>query len=212
MAQRLLLLDFDGVMLKSPRLMRYQTQMSAAFVRHHTGMSFKACESLNAQCYPKYGHTVLMMRSLFSSPTSLQEYNDFVFNKKNLAELLPSVEPDAQQHFASFRGLLGKCESAGVGCTVFSNADAMWVNFFLGALSKGTLKLDVLYPTALEELKPNKLAYDRAEDNYQSAQEFWMVDDSIVNLLEPGLRPNWIPMHFTSSSTPTDIQEHFGLL
>jgi len=214
MSQTLLLLDFDGVLLKNRRLTEYQYKQSAAFVQKHTGIGFKACESLNAQCFPKYGHTVLMLNYMFRARVTLKDYNDYVFNKETLETLRPLVDDPTRQHFNSFAPFLEKCERAKVDSAIFTNADYNWVNFFVDELSEDPIfkQMEIMYPTKLSELKPKKHAYDKLEAVNPSAEEFWFVDDSLVNLTEPALRPNWIPFNYRASTKIQDMQNHFGLL
>lgn len=174
----------------------------------------KACESLNAQCFPKYGHTVLMLNNLFNKSVSLGEYNSFVFNKNTLVDLLPYIDSKTKTHFNSFAPFLKKCQRAQADSVIFTNAHHTWIDFFVKELSEDQVFQDmpVVYPSKLAELKPRKRAYNKVETTYPKADTFWFVDDSSGNLTEPSLRPHWVPFHYTANTQILDMQEHFGLV
>ncbi len=213
MVSRMLLIDFDGVVLRNNRCVRYQCDQSAKFVQKVTGMSLKASEALNTQCYPRYGHTVTMLNKLFNSVTTLEEYNEFVFDSKKMSELLDGkFDLHTCQHFTSFDPLIDKCAKADISTAIFTNASLSWVEYCTMKVSPQLLKrVKVVYPRHTKEMKPNRRAYDNIELLFP-VEEYWFVDDSKANLVEPSNRNNWIPFHYIQTSTIKDMQEHFGLL
>jgi FMN phosphatase YigB (HAD superfamily) len=210
----MLLVDFDGVVLRNPRCMRYQSDQSAKFVQKVTGMSLKSSEALNHQCYPRYGHTVTMLNKLFNNITTLEEYNDFVFEPRKISEVLDSeLDLQTRKHFRSFEPLFDRCTRAQINTAIFTNASLSWVEYCSNKISPTLLKsIQVVYPRTTKEMKPDPRAYDNVELLFPDKEEYWFVDDSKANLIEPSKRDNWIPFYYTQSSSMEDMTNHFGLL
>lgn len=210
----MLLVDFDGVVLRNHKCMRYQCDQSAKFVQKVTGMSLKASEALNLQCYPRYGHTVTMLNKLFNNITTLEEYNDFVFDPITMSSMLGSeLDMQTRHHFTSFVPLIDKCANADINTAIFTNASLSWVEFCTSKISPPFMKnVQVVYPRHTVEMKPNRQAYDNIEILFPNKEEFWFVDDSKANLVEPSQRENWIPFYYTPNTTIQDMQDHFGLI
>ena len=213
---KVLLLDFDGVMLRNPKFTRYQTYHSACYVQRVTGMSLQTSETLNKLCYPRFGHTVTMINELFNKKKTLTDYNDFVFDKEKMRCLEKEVDVKTRSHFASFLKLAKKCNDGGIETAIFSNADARWIECCVSiagdARDARTLMSDIITPATIDQLKPQKIAYDIVERRFPSHDEFWFVDDCKQNLVEPSSRDNWIPYHYTDSSSMEDMKDYFGLL
>jgi len=177
-------------------------------------MTLKASEALNLQCYPRYGHTVTMLNKLFNNATTLEEYNDFVFDPKTMSTVLDSeLGLQTRNHFTSFVPLIDKCAKANIDTVIFTNASLSWVEYCTSKIHPPFLNsVKVVYPRQTIEMKPNKQAYDNVELLFPTKEEFWFVDDSTSNLVEPSQRDNWIPFYYTPSSTIKNIQDHFGLI
>ena len=202
-------MDFDGVMLRNQAMTMYQNKKSAMFVQKHTGMSLKACEVLNADYYPKYGHTVIMMNKLFNKDLTLQDYNNFVFDEESLKSMIPLLDTKTVSHYHTFDTLITKCEDKLINTCVFTNAPYVWVNTFQSVLSNK--QLPVIYPKELSLLKPNASAYDAVETSYPLCNTFWFLDDSKGNLHIPEQRMTWVPLHYRPNMTIKFMEDYFGV-
>ena len=192
-----LLLDFDGVMLKDKSLMNYQLRRSAKFVQKHSYLPLSVCEKINAQYYPHFGHTVMMINKLFNKNTTLEEYNDFVFASDRLQRLNKLYTKEAQAHLSDFEKIFEYANTNNMSWFIFTNAHRDWVKNFT---SFDDDKL--IWPCTLDVLKPKLAAYDRVESMFSANEKFIFVDDSRGNLLIPEHRPNkWKPIHFTKEDT-----------
>lgn len=179
------------------------------FVQKHTGMSLKACEVLNADYYPQYGHTVIMMNKLFNRHVTLEEYNNYVFDEVSLKSLIPLVDVKTATQYKSFDTIISKCEDSQINTSIFTNAPYVWVNTFQSVLSGK--QLPVICPAELSLLKPNAGAYDAVEQTYPWCDRFWFIDDSKSNLQIPEQRMAWIPLHYRPNMTIKFIEDYFGL-
>lgn len=215
MGSRMLLVDFDGVVLRNNRCVRYQCDQSAKFVQKVTGMSLRASEQMNRQWYPRHGHTVTMLNNMFDNVTTLEEYNSFVFDRQTMAAEIHDADFDVQTHeqFGNIMNLIDKCNKADISTAIFTNACLSWVSYCTMKVAPRLLqKVQVIYPTRMNQMKPNYLAYDNVELLFPNKEEFWFVDDTKAHLLEPSKRDNWIPFYYTPNTTVRDMQDHFGLV
>ncbi len=203
----IILLDFDGVLLKNRYLTNYQNNRSSKFVKKHTMLPLHVCEKVNQKYYPKYGHTVTMMNELFGVNTTLEEYNEFVFNKKSIQRLHKLYDEDTKKHLRDFNKIFDFANDTNMSWYIFTNAHVNWVKEFgeLGELEELTKDEKIIWPHSLDFLKPQNNAYDRVEKMFAPCEEFIFVDDSHVNLENPSQRKNWFPIHFDKNDTSVSI-------
>ena len=190
-----LLLDYDGVILKNPKLTKYQFNKSAMFVQKHIHLPIQQCEHFNKKYYPKYGHTVTMLNEMFMKPVTLEEYNDYVFNKHDLNKLSPLVCSETKKHARSFINLIDYCEQTNKQWYIFTNAHLNWVMHFSSICDLPVTEDKVIWPRNLSLLKPNKESYDNIEKMFPN-DNYMFIDDSEVNLDIPRSRSKWIPIKF----------------
>lgn len=200
-----LLLDFDGVILRNKQLSVYQSRRSAKFLQKHTSLPLSTCVKLNNTYYPKYGHTVLLVNDLFGKRTTLEEYNDYVFNKDHLQRLNRLVCEKSVEDIRGFENVFKSCARNNMDWAIFSNANINWVSHFseLGGLLDVTPS-KIIYPTTLDMLKPEKKVYDYIESVYEQSTVVF-VDDSTINLVEPEKRDRWIPVHFKKDNDHNSV-------
>lgn len=204
MSRLKLLLDFDGVILKSPKATRYQLDRSAKFVRKTTQLPLDVCKRLNAENYPKYGHTVAMLNRGFKRPVTLDDYNAFVFDPERIERLKPSVfDKEVYLEGVKFRRLFRFCETNGIDWRIFTNAHKDWVTTFGDLLDLPITQSKILWPRDLSCLKPNEGSYADVERRFGPEERFVFVDDTRDNL--PVGRDRWIPVHWDGSVTVTDL-------
>jgi len=194
MAAAKLLLDFDGVILRNKKLSDYQVRRSAEFVKKHVPLPFKDCYNINKQYYPEYGHTVIMVNNLFNKRTTLEEYNEFVYNKKQLAGLV--LDPPSFEHGNAFNMF------ANENTYIFSNAPEEWVGHFSEMLELNIK--NCICPRTLEDLKPLPRVYSALNARF-SGQKIVFVDDSKKNLRPVSNYANWKTMHFTAADNACNV-------
>lgn len=190
-----LLLDYDGVVLKSRSLSDYQLRKSAMFVEKHTKLPFDKCQKMNKKYYPRYGHTVTMLNCLFKKPVTLEQYNDYMFNKKDLHELSWLVFPHTKQHAQSFIDLFNVCDNCNIDWYIFTNAHVDWVMHFARICELPIDEKKVIWPSTLDLLKPKAQSYDNIEKRFPD-ETLIFIDDSDVNLVIPQQRSQWIPIKY----------------
>ena len=196
-----LLLDYDGVVLKSKNLMEYQLRKSAKFVNKHTKMPYNICKDMNKQYYPKYGHTVTMLNKMFDIPVTLKDYNDYVFDFNTIKKLKGLVDLTTYEHGHSFKNVFDYCQANDISWYIYTNAHINWVIYFSYLLDIDIPLDKIIWPLNLSLLKPNQESYDTIEKELLNSN-FIMVDDSMNNLVIPQSRPSkWTPIHFNEHHT-----------
>ena len=192
------LLDFDGVVLRDRRMSMYQTQRSAKFVKLHTALPMKTADFVNKRFYPVHGHTVIMLRERFFKDISLEEYNDFVFDKRALKQL--PVTKEMIEHGKAFRSLFDDFDA-----WIFTNAHWNWIEHFVDVFDLPIGQERVIWPTDLTRLKPNEKAYDLVEAKMKDLGEKKIfVDDSEINLVYPR-KLGWKTILWDSVCTPESL-------
>lgn len=188
---KVLLLDFDSVMVVNSRLKEYQLRRSAKFVQQHTNMHINSCEHLNRTYYPKFGHSVIMVNEMFNKNILLEEYDDFVFSKKQLSTLDKVFDDESKIYTKQFQTVYDYCENNNIECFVFTNAHQNWITHFSDLSGLEIDKQKIIWPHTTDLLKPKKLAYTNVEKQFGENTEYLFVDDSAVNLNIPKTLDNW---------------------
>lgn len=205
-----LLLDFDGVMLKNKGLSTYQQRRSAKFVQKHTYMNLSTCEELNRLYYPTYGHTVTMLNKLFNSNTTLEEYNEFVFDRKQLKRLNNLLDKETINHMISFEKFIDKSNTnQDVSWSIFTNAHINWILHFCERIGlQGFAEDKVIWPVELTYLKPNEDAYISVEKQFDSTDTFIFIDDSLVNI-QAAQQRGWECIWMKDGTDVSDVYNKF---
>ena len=202
-----LLLDFDGVILKNNKLTQYQFEKSCKFVQRHTCLNIDTCRTLNRKYYPVYGHSVTMLNTMFNKKISVEEYDEYVFNKRTLNKLVHLVDDDTLKHSSMFEYIFKHCEKNNIKWNIFSNAHINWIILFsqhmkLNDITEGK----VVWPQSkLNLLKPNEEAYDNIEKMFPSSNLFTFIDDSYVNLDIVQKREKWRTYQMQNDTSFNDL-------
>jgi len=210
--RRVLLLDFDGVVVRNVHLARYQNRRSARFVQLHTKMELNECERLNAKYYPRFGHTVTMLNEMFGKDVSLASYQEFVFCKKAMHDLDEFFYHKSRHHTREFGEVFEYCASNDIACSIFTNAHPEWVSHFTALSGLGMDDTPVVFPETLDELKPNLAAYQKAAailggNGGETTGSYVFVDDSTINLDVAEKEFGWKPFLFGRDHSATSIIE-----
>jgi FMN phosphatase YigB (HAD superfamily) len=198
-----LLLDFDGVVLKNKKLMQYQCDWSARYLHKHTGMPIPVAKDFNAHYYPRYGHTVTMMRKMLKKNVTIEDYNSYMYGD-NIRWLNRFVDKDTYEHGNGFNKVFKECEERNIEVIIFTNVDIRWVLNFSNLLDIPVQRSNVVWPSHLDLLKPSKYSYDLLESVFPSDTKFIFFDDSYKNI-ENAKRPRWTSVLFENKHTAQDV-------
>lgn len=204
-AKQVLLLDFDGVILRNRNLMAYQAQKSAKFVQHHTHLHRDTCERINQKWYPHFGHTVTMLNEVFHKRVALAEYNSYVFNPVAIKRLNNLVDNETAETFRAYEKVFEACLERGWDWRVFTNAHVDWVMHFSNLFASSITEDKIIWPKYTTEMKPYEDAYANCEAMMPDAAMFLLVDDSPTNLVHPKNRIKWVPLQWGMNDNPTGL-------
>ena len=209
---RVLLMDFDGVLLRHPAVLGRIQRRVVTYVQQNVKggyLSETDAARVNRDLYGRYGHTHTGMKKLFLPHTRLSSFNAFVYDPVFLNELYktygkdPEVLSGIQQWNAWFDDQLSSDAGEVDKVAIFTNSPAAWPTMWLDAAGllnrfQEILGSDHVLFEGREDslLKPNKQLYMRLENYHDPHQMLYFVDDSPVNLEPLVHRPQWIPMLF----------------
>lgn len=224
MAQKVLLLDIDGVLLKDKLLLHNVTENVVQYVQKHApikNLDTLQARHLNKLLYKSHGHTLRGMRIAF--PNNAEEYTNScfakeVYNKQLLSNLLKHI--DSSDEFKllheTFQPIIDRCNEKNIPIHILSNAPLEWCcpifcafNISHMVISQDTffhsnhlyfnnslLKPDV----ELYSLIFQKLQQKHNFQNNKGAIECIFVDDSPINLLPILSIGGWTPIQFKSQN------------
>lgn len=184
-----LLVDYDGVVLKSSRMSKYITQRCEAFVRRVTGVHGEAqLKVLNEGLYKTYGHTVHGLRSLGYS-VDASDFNKYVYD--NSTEMQDLFISESDFDLRGLQRLVG-----GTNMYLYSNAPPRWIveTMSLNPVAKHMLSgVKIVGPADRELLKPEPQAYCSVMQvlKLTANDPVWLIDDSLANVQSAAQMPNW---------------------
>lgn len=199
-----LLLDFDGVIIKNKKIIRYQYQRSAKFVQKHLHVPISTADNLNRKYFPKYGHTVIMLNEHFQIPVTLEEYNDYVFPKQQIYRLDSLIDKKTFEHGNDFAKHF---KSKDYQTSIFTNAHVNWVTTFADIFDLPIEEHNIIWPQSLDLLKPMPKAYDNVSDFFKEADRIIFVDDSEQNIEYPSRLQKWQTYHFKPKDTSNTLNQ-----
>lgn len=172
-----LLLDYDGVVLRSAAARDFQTRRSEEFLSRVTGLPISRARIVNAR-HKRCGHTVTLIRQLYPESTvTLEDYNKFVFDARAVRAL--QLEPRAKRELDRAAELVVAVSQIGVDCDVFTNAPSSWVR------DTGFWDIPIISAeNDLDMLKPAAAAFDRVE-SIRPGDFYVFIDDNDSNFCVP---------------------------
>jgi beta-phosphoglucomutase-like phosphatase (HAD superfamily) len=199
MQRHALLLDVDGVILKSRRLLYRVEKNAAVYVHKHT--KSEGSLLLNKSLYVRYGHTLIGLDREFDIQKSLADFNQFVYDKTTLTH--QAVHLNSHEFACATHGIqevLESCKGAGIPVHLFSNAPLEWCLPVAQRLDISPY--NVIACNSLSKLKPNKAVYRHVHralrKKYRTdCLQVVFVDDSLKNLAPLADTLDWLPVHMT---------------
>lgn len=203
-----MLLDYDGVVLRSKKALQYQSIASNEFAFQvlkaaRIDVSRSQCAKINRQHYKEYGHTVNMLRTMFDAKVTLSQYNAFVFDEPSLRRSLSNI--DTTESMAEAHRMVSACLQSGIESCIFTNAHPNWVKHTARGIVR---ELPIIHPgDDIGALKPFEHAYRRVEEAYDE-ENFLFIDDSLANCeAAKKISKRWIGVHF-DTDFDTSLRKH----
>ena len=186
MQRKVVLLDFDGVVLKNHPIHRTVGMKCRTYLQKYVPIRdpIKASE-LNRHLYESTGHTLTGLKEL-GYPVSINEFNNYVYDNIDYSQL-KDLKQTNKSDIDDFRKLKHWCKTNEIKSYIFSNAPWQWCDTILKRM--GENDIDVLNTFCL--LKPNGKLYDAVEHLFPD-HKFYFIDDKMSNLVPVMPRKNWI--------------------
>jgi beta-phosphoglucomutase-like phosphatase (HAD superfamily) len=178
---KVLLLDMDGVITKSPRLSYPIRDRVCSFVSKKLKVSNTKAQGINEHLYKQFGHTLIGLQKIYDPSITLQDFCSYVYDPA----LLKSVTPD-QNEINYYNDFVEKARSKEVPIFIFTNAPAAWCKHLLQSDQHQIIGCDHhiyahnMFPEVC--LKPCYATYFKVMQHLR-ADQYIFVDDSIQNLL-----------------------------
>lgn len=185
---KVLLLDFDGVIIKKHPLFAHVNARCKSYIGKYTNIrNPDKVREINDQLYASSGHTLLGLQKLGYSATR-QDFNRHVYDFLDYSCL-----GNLSKETTDLKNLLQLCKKNNISVRVFSNSPEIWVHSFLRAMQCSQVPV-----LATNSLKPEESCYTEVENMFQNS-EIYFVDDKIVNLIPVLHRERWTPVLFSQS-------------
>lgn len=173
MMRKVVLVDFDGVVLTNARCMKYVHQKATDYVMHVTGIKTRQLAiEYNKQLCSMYGHTCRGLR-FDGYDVGLVDFNRFVYSKIPLDLSMTASE---YTEWCSFKS---ECTSLGYDVRLFSNACTTWIEHFIQNEPSHMFEIQELI-TSTESLKPNAWIYNVISQTYNDSLKVF-IDDNLIN-------------------------------
>lgn len=186
--QTKLLLDYDGVILRSQKVSSCIQHRCENFVRHVTGVHSDRVAILNRRMYEAHGHTVLGLRAL-GFDVSSKEFNSYIY--QNLSEIPVEIND------INVSGLKQALCEFPDETYIFSNAPQSWIENTMSRneITKKLLnQLKFVSPKSPELFKPELRAFLEVRSqlyNDKAYPELFFVDDSLQIIANAIQVKNW---------------------
>jgi FMN phosphatase YigB (HAD superfamily) len=190
MAVKSLLMDIDGVVLRSPLLLEHVKDNCVKYVASKLPEA-KNPRDVNKILYMTHGHTARGLQKAFQIDAS--DFNEKVYDKRlleHLAEVIYGTE------FQQEAKEISEFTKKGWNVTLFTNAPTAWGGRVARAISD---HVNLRCPgdnIMTSHIKPEARAYA----DFSKVQTHVFVDDCMRNLETVKYLPNWHPIHFGDES------------
>ena len=186
--QSKLLVDYDGVVLTSPRINKYIQSKCEKYVSFITGIYGKdKLQVLNKHLYTTHGHTVSGLRTLGYS-VNMCEFNKYVYDDIDFNRLTLC---DDELDILGLESLAKRDD-----VYIFSNAPAAWI---VGTLSANTItrklipRIKIIKLFGSEIIKPQLKVYLEVAKTLKSKDDtdLFLLDDNFLNVQSAVQVKNW---------------------
>jgi hypothetical protein len=183
----LILIDFDGVILKNSKASNYISKKVTNYIQWNTGIKDrKVCEALNKELYTSHGHTLIGLQKHGFSNTH-RDFNDYLYGNKDSFSGL-TLSPGEKYDWDKF---LFDMRENGKNVKLFSNSGMEWMTHFIGYDASLFELHDVLEGQYM--LKPEKNIYDSIVSLYPD-NKYYFIDDKVGNFTEVQSDTQWVKL------------------
>jgi FMN phosphatase YigB (HAD superfamily) len=167
------LVDFDGVILKSPHAAKYINHKVTSYVGKRMNVSYHVAAAINRELYTAYGHTYLGLKA-HGFATNLRDFNNDIYG---VPDEWRGIVSDNQE----WEAFLDHMNRLDVPVKLFSNADKRWLTSFI-PYEQHIYSLQDYIETFdnLELLKPESSVYEFVHYHLPKCR-YVFLDDKLGN-------------------------------
>jgi hypothetical protein len=203
----LVLVDFDGVVLKNTKASKYVGARVSEYMKKVTGVrDSQLIDILNKELYTSHGHTLLgLKKHNFTSPqVNYKCFNKFLYGDRTSYMDLHLTEEEK----ANWNKFTWEMKENNVKVRLFSNAGTEWMTHFIG-YDEELFQLHE-WATHYQFLKPHKEIYDLITTMYPYST-YHFIDDKVANFQYTQSNPNWynLWMYNHPISFPVKLHDNF---
>lgn len=218
MAHKVVLLDYDGVVLRNSVADTSVAKRAGIFTwktinknlrRGQKPISVTQGNELCYSLYKGYGHTVIGLKEL-GYDVNLSDYNRFVYSTINYTKVKAHTNP-----MCDTKRLLEACKEKNIELMMFSNAPYTW---FKNTMTENNINEilnhipDVREVLGISEndesyLKPSQKIFDVIGCEFYNKQIIF-IDDNLVNMKHCVRNAQWKNMYLTSCNVHLNHNIH----
>ena len=199
-ALRAVLFDVDGVIVRNPAISAAIERRAVNYVRTRTKMSHSGAMRVNRLLYTNYGHTHTGMKAAFQVEDTIDDYNDYVYDRDTLfycfRELARGYDSHSSQQAMQ---VISKLHEKGVPVYLFTNAPDIWADAVVQALDLNIRPERRITSTFGVKMGGDASLYNRIAHYVQEIdgqRDLVYVEDTFRNLTPILYRNNWQPVLF----------------
>jgi phosphoglycolate phosphatase-like HAD superfamily hydrolase len=185
------LLDFDGVLFSNPRVSRMIQSRSVDFIRKHMNISRREAEHVNMTWYPLHGHTALVIRHETDTRRAVERYNREVFDEEFMYKISEYIDDRDRNHLERVLIAMHGKDGPYHLCTNAPLSYCEQVLHYMGYTASDLFDMTHVFTSDNGLVKPLDAFWDYVERSLPPEEKIRLLDDSAVNILSSGIRPNW---------------------
>ena len=181
---KVLLLDFDGVIFKHKSALNIVSNKAARFVKNNIKVNNRDSHIINKYLYKSFGHTVNGLNKIGYN-IKVEEYNNYIYNNIDYKRIFNNIN---EKDIEDIIKIINICKEKQIKLYIFSNSPEIWYKNIMECMNLNMNDFD--YINNMNMLKPEKELYNKIENEF--TKQIYFVDDSFVNFTHTLLNPKWI--------------------
>lgn len=197
-----ILFDIDGVLLRNRAISSAIEKRAVSYVHTRTKVPIERAAVVNRTLYTTYGHTHTGIRDAFGIKDTIEDYNEFVYNRETLFFCIRELARSINTCEAKVgREVLKNLREKGYPVYLFTNAPDIWADAIVQAYDLGIVPERRISSSSGLGVKLNGIKiYDRVADYVKQVDEnvekIMYVEDQFRNLVPIIHRQDWQPVLF----------------
>lgn len=193
---KLLLLDFDGVVLKNKVIERKLGKKIEKYCEDTLKIgNKKLSRRINRDLYLSSGHSLLGLRKI-GIPRNLREFNEKIYNF-DYNTLYNEITDKNIEDIGKIVDLNQFCKYHDITLKIWSNSPKKWCRNFINYMTHELSGVDIVDNlSCIYLLKPTEDSYSYIEYKYKNNIIFF-VDDKLSNFFNILNNQKWISIYYT---------------